>query len=71
MYSKRLLLYLTKNLDFFGPNGIRFARCNFRAQKSLDFQGPPLPMALEMDFPPSKSLRPAPYIYIYYNQQVH
>jgi hypothetical protein len=29
-------------------------------KKSLDFQGPPLPMALEMDFPASKSLRPAP-----------
>jgi hypothetical protein len=24
-------------------------------EKSLDFQGPPLPMALEMDIPPSKS----------------
>ncbi len=36
------------------------------AQKSLDFQGPPLPMALEVNFPASKSLRPAPY-----NQQVH
>jgi hypothetical protein len=71
MYSKRLLLYSPKNcnyLDFFGPNGIRFARCNFRAQKSLDFQGPPLPVALQMDFPPSKSLRPAPYIY---KQQVY
>jgi hypothetical protein len=38
-----------------------FARCHFRAQKSLDFQGPPLPMALEMDFPALKSLRPALY----------
>ncbi len=28
--------------------------------------GPPLPMALEMDFPPSKSLPPAPY-----KQQLH
>ncbi len=26
-----------------------FGRCHFRAQKSLDFQGPPPPMALEMD----------------------
>jgi hypothetical protein len=26
----------------------------FRAQKSLDFQGPPLPIALEMDFSASK-----------------
>jgi hypothetical protein len=32
-----------------GPNGPRFARCHFRAQKSLDFQGSPLSMALEMD----------------------
>jgi hypothetical protein len=33
------VLYCTKLID--------------RAQKSLDFQGPPLPMALEMDFPTS------------------
>jgi hypothetical protein len=32
-----------------GPNGTRFARCNYRAPKSLDFQGPPLPVALVMD----------------------
>jgi hypothetical protein len=50
-----------ENLDFFGPNGTRFAFFHFRAQKSLDFQDPPFPMALEMDFPASKSLRPAPY----------
>ncbi len=36
------------------------------AKNSLDFQGPPLPMALEVNFAASKSLRPAPY-----NQQVH
>ncbi len=40
-----------------GQNGSSFARAHFRAKKSLDFQGPPLPMALEMDFPPSKSLQ--------------
>jgi hypothetical protein len=34
----------------------RLARCHFRAQKNLDFQGPPLPVALEMDLPASKSL---------------
>jgi hypothetical protein len=28
-----------------------FARCHFRTQKSPDFQGPPLPMALVMDLP--------------------
>jgi hypothetical protein len=32
-----------------GPNGPRFARCNYRAPKSLDFQDPPLPEALVMD----------------------
>jgi len=31
------------------------------AQKILDFQGPSLPMALEMDFAASKSFRPAPF----------
>jgi hypothetical protein len=40
---------LPQILLFLGPNGTRFARGHFRAQKSLDFQGPPLPMALEMD----------------------
>ncbi len=47
-----------ENLDFFGPNGlnIRFPCCYFRAQKRHDFQGPPpLPMALEIDLPASKS----------------
>jgi hypothetical protein len=34
---------------FLGPNVTRFARCHFRDQKSLDFHGPPLPMALVMD----------------------
>jgi hypothetical protein len=51
---------------YLGPNGTRFARGHFRDHKNLDFQGPLPPMALEMDFPPSKSLRPAPY-----KQQVH
>ncbi len=49
------------NSTILDPNCTRFARCHFRTQKSLNFQGPPLPMALEMDFSPSKSLRPAPY----------
>ncbi len=34
---------------FFGTNGIRYARCSFRALKKLDFQGPPLPLTLVMD----------------------
>jgi hypothetical protein len=40
-----------ENLDFLGPNGTRFARGHFRAQISLDFQGPALPTALVMDSP--------------------
>jgi hypothetical protein len=32
-----------EGLDFLGLNGTPFAHCHFRAQKSLDFQGPPLP----------------------------
>jgi hypothetical protein len=55
-----------ESFDFFGPNGTCFVCCHFRAQKGLDFHGPPLPMALEMDLLPSKSLRPMPY-----KQQVH
>jgi hypothetical protein len=45
-------------LTFLGPNGTPFA--------CFDFQGTPLPIALEMDFPASKSLRPASY-----KQHVH
>jgi hypothetical protein len=37
------------SLTFSGPNGTRFARCHFKAQKSLDFQSPPFPMALVVD----------------------
>ncbi len=29
---------------FLGQNDTRFARCHFRVQNSLDFQGPPLPL---------------------------
>ncbi len=39
---------------FLGPNG--------NSLRSLPFQGPPLPMALKMYLPASKSLRPKPYI---------
>ncbi len=55
-----------ENLDFYGPNDTDFASCHIRTQKNLDFQGPPLPLALEMDFSASKSLGPAPN-----KQQVH
>jgi hypothetical protein len=34
---------------FMGTNGTRCTCCHFRAPKSLDFQGPTLPMALVMD----------------------
>ncbi len=34
---------------FLGPYGTRFARDHFRAQKSLDFQAPSLPIARVMD----------------------
>jgi hypothetical protein len=50
-----------QNFDFLGPNGIYFARCRFRVQKSLDLQGSPLSMALVIDLPASKLLCPAPY----------
>jgi hypothetical protein len=47
-----------ENLDFFGAK--------WHWLRSLPFQGPPLPTALESDFPALKSLRPPPY-----KQQVH
>jgi hypothetical protein len=37
-----------------GRSGGDFACCHFRAHKSLDFQGPPLPMAPVMDLPATK-----------------
>ncbi len=40
---------LQANSTFLGPNGTSFARSHFKAQKSLDFQGPPLPLPLVMD----------------------
>jgi hypothetical protein len=49
-----------ENLDFFGPKWHSLRWCHFRAQKSLDFQGPPLPMPLVMMLHPSKQLRTAP-----------
>ncbi len=33
-------------LTFLGSNGARSAHCHFRDQKSLDFQGPNLPVGL-------------------------
>jgi hypothetical protein len=49
-----------ENFDFFGPKWHSLRLCHFRAQKSLDFQGPPLPMPPVMMLHPSKSLRTAP-----------
>ncbi len=40
-------------------NGTRFDCCHFRDQKRLDFQGPPMPVALVMDLPSSKLLSPS------------
>jgi hypothetical protein len=37
------------------------AHCHFRAQKTLDFQGPPLLMPLVMDLARLKRFRTAPY----------
>jgi hypothetical protein len=41
---------------FLSPNGTRFARSHFRAQKSHDFQGPPLLMPLVMDLARLKTI---------------
>ncbi len=38
----------SKLSTFLGPDGTRFARFHFKAQKSLNFQGPPLPTAIIM-----------------------
>jgi hypothetical protein len=53
-----------ENRDFFGLGSER-SESHLGPKKSR-FQGPPLPIALEMYFPGSKPLRPAPY-----KQQVH
>ena len=45
-----------ENLDFFGPKWHKQSECHFRAQKSLDFQGSPLPMPWVMMLHPSKPL---------------
>ncbi len=58
------LLHFTYRCWFL--NGARFARCHFRAPKSLDFQGRPFPMTLKLYLHASKSLIPDPY-----KQQVH
>ncbi len=47
-YSGHWKGWALKISTFLGPNGTRFARCHFRAQESLDFQGPPLPMTLKI-----------------------
>ncbi len=48
-------------LDFLGPNGTQFDCSNFEAQKSLDFQSPPLPMPLVMDLACLNTLLTAAY----------
>ncbi len=44
-----------ENRDFLGPETVTSEVSAILAQKSWDFQGPPLPM----DFPASKSLSPS------------
>ncbi len=43
-----------------GPWKSRFAHGHFRAHKSLDFQGPRLPMALKMDVAHNKLISSLP-----------
>jgi hypothetical protein len=43
-------------LTFVGPNDICFPYRHFRAQKSLDFEGPPLPLPLVMDLARLKTI---------------
>jgi hypothetical protein len=50
----------SENLNFFGPKWHSLCSCHFRAQKSLNFQGPPLPMPLVMMLHASKALHTAP-----------
>jgi hypothetical protein len=40
----------TETLDFFVPKWHSLRSLPFQGPKSLDFHGPPLPMALEIDF---------------------
>ncbi len=44
---------------FFSPEMATRETSAIWAQKSRDFQGPPLPIVRVMDFPASKSLRPS------------
>jgi hypothetical protein len=61
-----LLLFLDPGSEIRDPVWVKINPGSATLQKSLDFQGLPLPMALEVDLPASKSLRPAPY-----KKQVH
>jgi hypothetical protein len=61
-----LVVYMVRDVMILMRKNPLLGLLPFQGQKSLDFQSPPLPMALKMDFPASKSLRPAPY-----KQQVH
>ncbi len=48
-------------VDILGPNGTRLAHCHFRAQKSLDFQGPPPSIGLSNGFSRIKIKVQAPH----------
>ncbi len=53
--------FFYRMLYFLGPKWHSLCFLPFLNPKSLHFQGPPLPMDLEMDFPALKSLCLAPY----------
>jgi hypothetical protein len=57
MYLSYYMALRRKDSDA-GPNGTSFACCHLRAQKSLDFQGLPFPMALVMDVARIKIITP-------------
>jgi hypothetical protein len=59
-YSRHLKECALKSRHF-GPKWHSLRSLPFQGPKILNFQGPPLPMNLEMDLAPSKSLRPAPH----------
>jgi hypothetical protein len=65
-YSGHWKGWALKISTFLGPNGTRFAYGHFRAQKGLNFQCPPLPMAHKMYVANIKIISSRPY-----KQQVH
>ena len=60
-HNSYLWTYDLYGFKFFGPKQLLLCTSCFRAQKSIDFHGPTLPMALSMDLPASKELHTGPY----------